>query len=199
MKILLIDDEQALLKVFTQTLETLGHFTVVTAETGNEGIEKVRTELPDLILLDQVLPDINGNQILQMIKQDPSTKNIPVAMLSNFNQDNLVQDAINLGALDYILKYQIEPEDLVAKVNKIIKAYIKPPAIENDIPLSPIAPPPQAEPIPPVSVNTEKKPDLNPLPQVPEPVKPPVPPIEVQKPEPGSQPTMPVQDVKSIN
>ncbi len=137
MKILLIDDEQALLKVFTETLQTLGHFDVETAETGNDGIEKVRSLQPDLVLLDQVLPDINGNQILQMIKQDPSTKNIPVAMLSNFNQDNLVQEAINLGALDYILKYQVEPEDLVAKVNKLIKDNVKQPAIENAVPLMP--------------------------------------------------------------
>ncbi len=137
MKILLIDDEQALLKVFTETLQTLGHFEVETAETGNEGVEKVRSMQPDLVLLDQVLPDINGNQILQMIKQDPSTKNIPVAMLSNFNQDNLVQEAINLGALDYILKYQVEPEDLVAKVNKMVKENVKQPAIENAIPLAP--------------------------------------------------------------
>ncbi|HEX8965612.1 MAG TPA: response regulator [Patescibacteria group bacterium] len=137
MKILLIDDEQALLKVFTETLQALGHFEVETAETGNDGMEKVRSLQPDLVLLDQVLPDINGNQILQMIKQDPSTKNIPVAMLSNFNQDNLVQEAINLGALDYILKYQVEPEDLVAKVNKLIKENVKQPAIENAVPLMP--------------------------------------------------------------
>lgn len=152
MKILLIDDEQALLKVFTETLETLGHFDVVTAQTGNEGVEKVRSEQPDLVLLDQVLPDINGNQILQMIKQDPSTKNIPVAMLSNFNQDNLVQEAINLGALDYILKYQVEPEDLVAKINKLVKEFVKQPSIENAIPLPAVKP--VSEPAVPVAATT---------------------------------------------
>lgn len=154
MKILLIDDEQALLKVFTETLQTLGHFEVETAETGNDGIEKVRSLQPDLVLLDQVLPDINGNQILQMIKQDPSTKNIPVAMLSNFNQDNLVQEAINLGALDYILKYQVEPEDLVAKVNKLIKDNVKQPAIENAVPLMPKKETP-AQPVVNITPNTQ--------------------------------------------
>jgi len=122
MKVLLVDDEQALLQVFAQTLET-GGFQVITSLSGKEGLEKAKSELPNMVLLDQVLPDLAGNEVLQMIKSDPSTKDIPVAILSNFNQRELVQDAINLGAVDYILKYKIEPKDLIEKVTQIIEEH----------------------------------------------------------------------------
>lgn len=119
MRILLVDDEQSLIEVFTQTLQLAG-FEMVTAGSGQEGLIQAKTQHPDMILLDQVLPDVNGNQVLQMLKRDPETKDIPVAMLSNFNQDGMVQEAINLGALDYIMKYQIEPKDLVDKINTLM-------------------------------------------------------------------------------
>jgi CheY-like chemotaxis protein len=118
MKVLLVDDEQSILDVFGQTLQTAG-FQVITASNGNEALQKVKNEIPDVILLDQVLPDINGNQVLQTIKADPTTKNIPTAILSNFNQGGLVGDALNTGAVDYILKYQVEPKDLVEKVKQL--------------------------------------------------------------------------------
>lgn len=120
MKVLLVDDDQALLTIFEESLKKDG-FEVVTATTGQQGIEKAKTEKPDFVLLDQVLPDIQGNEVLTTLKADLETKNIPVAMLSNFGQNELVQAAINAGALDYILKYQIEPGDLVNKINELVK------------------------------------------------------------------------------
>lgn len=144
MKILLIDDEQSLIDIFTQTFKTAG-FEVVGAESGNEGILKAQTEHPDLIFLDQVLPDINGNQVLQMLKQDVETKDIPVAMLSNFNQDGMVRDAINLGAVDYILKYQIDPQDLIGKANQIMRSHT---TLADKLDQSTISPtPPETQPL----------------------------------------------------
>lgn len=119
MKILIIDDEVAISQVFQQALAQ-GGYTVVLASSGQEGHAKALSEKPDLILLDQIMPDMAGNQILQLLKQDPNTKNIPVAMLSNFNQDNLVEEAVKLGAAEYILKYQISPQDLVEKVKTLL-------------------------------------------------------------------------------
>lgn len=118
MKVLLVDDEESLLQIFSQTLQT-GGFEVTTASNGNDAIQKIKTVLPDVVLLDQVLPDINGNQVLQTMKADPATQNIPVAILSNFSQGDLMKDAINMGAVDYILKYQVEPKDLIEKVKQI--------------------------------------------------------------------------------
>ncbi len=122
MKVLLVDDEQAILDVFAQTLET-GGFQVITCMNGKDGLAKVLEHMPDMVLLDQVLPDMAGNEVLQMIKSNPATKEIPVAILSNFNQRELVQDAINLGAVDYILKYKIEPKDLIDKVRQTIEEH----------------------------------------------------------------------------
>jgi DNA-binding response OmpR family regulator len=120
MKILLVDDDEALMTVFATTLKGKG-YEVVTAPNGQQGIAKAKTEKPDLIFLDQVLPDIQGNEILKTLKEDLETKDIPVAMLSNFGQNELIQEAINTGAIDYILKYQIEPQDLDTKIKELTK------------------------------------------------------------------------------
>lgn len=119
-KILLIDDDKDLSTVFETALKKAG-FEVVTAATAEDGLAKVKTENPDLVLLDQILPDLKGNEVLKKLKEDPQTQNIPVALLSNFGQNELIQEAIGQGAADYILKYQIEPQDLVRKVNALLK------------------------------------------------------------------------------
>ncbi len=120
MKILLIDDDMALVTVFEANLKKEG-YDVIEAYDGKSGLEKARSEMPDLILLDQVLPDIQGNEVLKTLKADSATQHIPVALLSNFSQKELMQEAINAGALDYILKYQVEPSDLVTKVKGILE------------------------------------------------------------------------------
>ena len=118
MKVLMIDDDPALITVITTALQTEGYQTV-TATDGKSGLERAKIEKPDFILLDQVLPDIQGNEILTTLKSEPDTKDIPVALLSNFNKPELMQQAINLGAVDYILKYQIEPKDLINKLKSL--------------------------------------------------------------------------------
>ncbi len=115
MKILLIDDDEALTIVFTTALSKEGFQTSV-AHLGKDGIEKAKTEKPDLVLLDQVLPDTSGNDVLKQLKGDEATKNIPVIILSNFSQEELVKEAINQGAADYVFKYQVEPKDIVEKI-----------------------------------------------------------------------------------
>lgn len=120
MKILLIDDDQAILTVFSTVLKRQG-YDVITASDGQSGIDKAKTDKPDMIFLDQVLPDIQGNDVLKMLKEDLETKEIPVAMLSNFGQNELIQKAINAGAVDYIRKYQIEPDYLDTKIKEIVR------------------------------------------------------------------------------
>src|SRR5665213_3351302 len=120
MRILLVDDDEALMTVFKTALSGAG-YEVITATDGKSCIDKARTENPDLILLDQMMPDMNGNDVLKTLKQDPQTKKLPVAMLSNFSDSTVMQDAIQSGAMDYILKYQIEPKDLVTKVQTLLQ------------------------------------------------------------------------------
>ncbi len=117
----MVDDDEALLTIFATTLKKHG-YEVVTAPNGQQGLEKAKNEKPDFIFLDQVLPDIQGNEVLKTLKEDLATKMIPVAMLSNFGQNELIQKAINTGAADYILKYLIEPDDLDTKIRDLTKA-----------------------------------------------------------------------------
>lgn len=192
MKVLLVDDDEALATLFSTVLEKDG-FEVTTANNGTSGIEKVKTEKPDLVLLDQILPDIGGNEVLKTLKADDETKAVPVAILSNFGQNELVKDAINNGAVEYILKYQIEPQDLVAKVKELLKqstqgapATGKPsqqtPQAQTPQPVQPPAP---AEPQTPPPVQPPQQPPAPPpnMPSEPSPQTPTQPPIQPAAPQ----------------
>lgn len=120
MKILLIDDDESILTIFGTALSKAG-FQTVTSSTGQDGLNKASSEKPDLILCDQILPDISGNNILQDLQSKEETKKIPVIILSNFSQEELVKTAIEYGAVDYVFKYQVEPQDIVAKVKEVLK------------------------------------------------------------------------------
>lgn len=119
-KVLLVDDDAALATVLSTALQKAGN-DVTIAHDGKSGLDKAKAEKPDLILLDQVLPDIAGNEVLKTLKAESATEKIMVAMLSNFGQNELIQEAMSNGAVDYILKYQIEPQDLVKKVKELTK------------------------------------------------------------------------------
>lgn len=118
MKVLIIDDDQMLIDVWSLVLKKEG-YEVLTAATGHEGMETAKKDHPNFILLDQIMPDIKGNEVLEVLKEDPETQNIPVAIASNYSENNLMQEAIQKGAVDYILKYQIDPQDLVSKIKTL--------------------------------------------------------------------------------
>ncbi|OGH14038.1 MAG: hypothetical protein A3H50_03265 [Candidatus Levybacteria bacterium RIFCSPLOWO2_02_FULL_37_10] len=120
MKILIVDDDESLSSIITTALEKEG-FNTLYAKTGRDAINKARSDAPDLILLDQVLPDISGNQVLKELKLDEQTKNIPVMMITNFSQEELVSQAINEGAIDYVFKYKVEIADVVNKIKNALK------------------------------------------------------------------------------
>lgn len=119
MKILVIDDDDSLSSVYEMALKKEG-YEVLKSPTGQEGINLATTASPNLILLDQVLPDISGNEVLKKLKTDEKTKNIPVVLLSNFSQEELVKEAINQGAADYIFKYQVEINDVISKIKEVL-------------------------------------------------------------------------------
>ena len=120
MKILIIDDDATVNDLWSIAFKNAG-FDTISASMAQEGMTTAKTQQPDFILLDQIMPDMKGNDVLKMLKSDPATQKIPVALISNYSDKQLMQDAIQAGAIDYILKYQIEPQDLVDKVKNLLQ------------------------------------------------------------------------------
>jgi twitching motility two-component system response regulator PilH len=119
MKILIIDDDQLTSTTWSMGLKSVG-YEVINASNGQDGINLVKSQKPDLVLLDQIMPDMLGNAVLANLKEDPETSNIPIMLISNYNESQMMKDAISQGAVDYILKYQIETKDLIEKVQSLL-------------------------------------------------------------------------------
>lgn len=120
MKVLIIDDDANITEIWKIVLKQNG-FEVLTAANGRSGIDQAKAQKPDFILIDQIMPDMKGNDVLKMLKEDPMTNMIPMVMASNYSDTQLIQEAIQQGALDYILKYQIEPLDLISKIKNLLQ------------------------------------------------------------------------------
>ena len=116
-RILVVDDEPHSVKMVESRLRANG-YDVITAGNGAEGLEKARKEAPDLILLDIVMPQMNGHETLSKLKESSETKSIPVIMFTSKGQVDDVERATYGGAVDYIVK----PFDPIMMLNKIKKA-----------------------------------------------------------------------------
>jgi CheY-like chemotaxis protein len=113
-KILLAEDDRLLGKASSAALRRRG-FEVVIAADGEEALELARRDLPDLILLDVIMPKLQGFEVLVRLKADPATAQIPVVMLSNLAQPADVDEALRAGALDYWIKADLRGDQLAAK------------------------------------------------------------------------------------
>lgn len=118
-KILLIDDEPYLVELMAVRLKSKG-FESVTAVSGREGLEKAKREKPDLILLDILMPDMDGYQVLRCLREEEGTREIPVIMLTVKKWSEDIQRAIAGGAVDYIVK-PFEPTILLKKITGAFK------------------------------------------------------------------------------
>ena len=119
-KLLLIEDDKDQIFMYHFKFEKEG-FKFFSARTGSEGIKTAKTKQPDLILLDLVLINENGVEILEKLKADESVKNIPVIILTNLAKKELKARAQELGIVDFIIKTQILPAELVERVKKALK------------------------------------------------------------------------------
>ena len=118
-RILLAEDDRFLRKAAEARLRQHG-FTVFTAVDGEEALRLARAEKPDLLLLDLIMPKVQGFEVLKALKQDPATAAIPVIVLSNLGQERDVQQAMELGALAYFVKAHLSLQDLVTKVDEVV-------------------------------------------------------------------------------
>lgn len=116
-KILIIDDEEPILKMYK---DALSKHQVFTAKNGQEGLEKAEKESPDLILLDIIMPEVNGLDVLNKIKDNSNISAIPVVVLTNLPEEASKEKATQLGATDYLVKAENEPDVVADKVEKII-------------------------------------------------------------------------------
>ncbi|MEK7653251.1 MAG: response regulator [Patescibacteria group bacterium] len=118
-KILLIEDDPMIVEMYKMRLEAEG-YEVTATDRGSEAIEIAKKEKPAVVLLDVILPEIDGFTILQNMKAEMETKDIPVLLLTNLGQESDKEKGTNLGAADYFVKSQHTPAEVIQKVKELI-------------------------------------------------------------------------------
>lgn len=117
-KILIVEDDLFIRELYERTLTQAG-YAVVTAADGEEGL-KLAKDAPDLVLLDIMLPKVHGIDVLKKLKEDQTTKNLPIVMLTNLGQENIMNEAFKIGAAGYLVKMRFEPQEIVNYVQEFL-------------------------------------------------------------------------------
>ena len=199
MKILLVEDDPLMVRMYQRKLLTDG-YEVGVAVNGEEGLVKVRSFGPDVVLLDIMMPKLNGLQVLERMKADPTTAHVPVVILTNLggSQED-IERGLELGAVAYLVKSAYRPDEVIAKVKEVLEGYTHsreiPKAVvsegakavlENTSQEKPIEPPPPVTP-PPMIPPIETPPPITP-PEVLPSASPPPPPEKPIEPPPAPPP-----------
>jgi DNA-binding response OmpR family regulator len=119
-KILIIEDDPFLSGMYLKKLKLSG-LEVKVAVDGQEGLESIKKDRPDLVLLDIVLPQMDGYEILKRLKEDKELRTIPVILLTNLGQKEEVEKGMALGAEAYIIKAHFTPTAVVNKVKEVLE------------------------------------------------------------------------------
>jgi len=118
-KILLIEDEEIMIDLLQRKLTQEGYEISVTRD-GEEGLKAMREVSPDLILLDIIMPKMGGFEVMEEMQKDKELKKIPVIIISNSGQPVEIDRAQKLGAKDWLIKIEFDPQEVVEKVKKLI-------------------------------------------------------------------------------
>jgi DNA-binding response OmpR family regulator len=118
-KVLLVEDDKFLSEIIAHKLAST-KCTLFSTQDGKKVLDIVSKEVPDIVVLDIILPGINGFEILQKIKSDPKIKNIPVIILSNLGQESDIKKCKDLGATIFMIKATVTPNEIVNEVEKIL-------------------------------------------------------------------------------
>ncbi len=118
--ILIIEDDKFLRELIVRKLNE-EDFEVSQAVDGEEGIKKIIEEKPDLILLDLILPGIDGFEVLARMKKESALSSIPVIILSNLGQKDDVEKGLKMGAIDYLIKAHFTPGEIIEKIKVALK------------------------------------------------------------------------------
>ncbi len=118
-KVLLVEDDSFISKMYV-TKFTLQKFDVLAAADGEEGLRMAIENIPDIILLDIMLPKMDGWQVLEHLKVNQTTKNIPVLLLTNLGAQEDIERGLQLGATDYMIKAHFIPSEIIEKINTLV-------------------------------------------------------------------------------
>lgn len=118
-KILLVDDDPPFINLYTAVFQSFG-FNFSVAQNGLEALDKAKKEHPYLILLDIMMPEMSGFEVLNRLKQDPQTKDITVWMITNLPEQMNKEKAISLGATDYLFKSSYTPKRVCQKIQEFL-------------------------------------------------------------------------------
>lgn len=123
-KVLIIEDDPLMSRMY-QKIFTFEKYEVVMAKDGQEGLDLARSEKPTVVLLDVMMPKMNGFQVLEKLKSDPDTKAMPIIMLTNLAGEQDAETALAKGAVKYIVKSEYEPKQVADMVSEIIAGYTR--------------------------------------------------------------------------
>jgi len=118
--ILIIEDDEFFKELITKKLFS-GGFRILDAGDGQKGIEEAKQSKPDLILLDLLLPSMDGFEVLSALKSDSETASIPVVILSNLSSKEDIEKGLKLGAADFLIKSQFASGEIITKIEKLLK------------------------------------------------------------------------------
>jgi len=118
-KILLVEDDSFLLGMYATKFE-MENFKVIMAEDGEKAVRFALKEAPDIILLDIILPKVNGFEVLRQLKANRLTADIPVILLTNLSQKDEIEQGLKMGAEDYLIKAHFMPSEVVDKIKKVL-------------------------------------------------------------------------------
>jgi DNA-binding response OmpR family regulator len=117
--ILLVEDDPFVVDIYTTKLESAG-FSVDVAEDGDETLRKLKEKKPDLMILDIVLPNIDGWELLKKIRTDLGLEDLKVVVLSNLSQKDEIHKGLELGVIKYFVKSNFTPSEAVEEIKKIL-------------------------------------------------------------------------------
>jgi len=117
--ILLVEDDPFLIDIYSTKLKE-HNYCVTVAKDGEDAINKTNEIIPDLVLLDIVLPKLDGIEVLKAIKTNPKTKDVKVVVLSNLSQTYEVSKALEIGAVSYLIKSHYSPSDVMQEIKKFL-------------------------------------------------------------------------------
>lgn len=135
-RVLVVDDEENIVELIRMNLEVSG-YEVIAAYTGMEAITKTNSFLPDLILLDLMLPDIDGLQICQMLRLNEKTKDIPIIMITARSEESDKVQGLGIGADDYVTK-PFGVRELEARIKTVLRRVEKLDLVRDDISINPV-------------------------------------------------------------